>query len=129
MSDDGAPNRYPLALAARKLPRLPLQKVWDAKESRHLFHPLFDIGLGELPHLEPEGHIVVDGHVGVEGVVLEDYGDVAIFGREVVDKLVADVDFAGGDLFQAGHHPQRRGLAAARWSDEDDELLVVDLEV
>ena len=34
-----------------------------------------------------------------------------------------------GNLFQTRHHPERRGLAASRRTDEDDELLVVDGQV
>ena len=31
--------------------------------------------------------------------------------------------------FEARHHPERRGLAAARGAEQDEELAVVDLEV
>jgi len=30
---------------------------------------------------------------------------------------------------QPRHHAQQRGLAAARWADEDQELAVVDLQI
>jgi hypothetical protein len=51
--------------------------------------------------------------VRVEGVVLEDHGDVAVLGREGVHDLAADPDEAVGDRLQAGNHAQRRGLATA----------------
>jgi hypothetical protein len=34
-----------------------------------------------------------------------------------------------GDLLEAGDHPQKRGLAAAGRTDEDDELALPDLQV
>ena len=40
-----------------------------------------------------------------------------------------DLDLAVGDLLEPGDHPQRGGLAAARRSDQHDELLVGDVEV
>ena len=40
-----------------------------------------------------------------------------------------DGDVAGADRLEPGDHPQRRGLAAARGSDEHHELLVADLQV
>ena len=42
---------------------------------------------------------------------------------------VADADRASRDRLEAGHHPQRRRLAAPRWPDEDHELAVGDGQV
>jgi hypothetical protein len=62
--------------------------------------------------------------VRVEGVILEDHGDVAVLGGDVVDALVADVDVAFGDFLEAGDHAEGGGFAAAGGADEDDELAV-----
>src|SRR5262245_15365478 len=116
-------------MAARELPGLALEELLDAQDVGRLLHALLDLGLGELPHLQAEGHVVVDGHVGIEGVVLEDHGDVAVLGGQVVDHALTDGDLAGGDLLQAGHHAQGRQLATARRAHQHDELLVADVEV
>ena len=50
-------------------------------------------------------------------------------GGSIVHDLAADAHLPGRDVLEAGDHPQRRGLAAARRPDEDDELAVGDLEV
>ena len=65
----------------------------------------------------------------VEGVVLEDHRDVAVFGGHVVDHPLADADLAVGDLLQAGDHAQRGRLAAAGRADQHHELLVPDVQV
>ena len=83
---------------------------------------------GQLAHLQAEGHVVVDVHVGIEGVGLEHHGDVPVLGGDVVDQPVADEDVPGGDLLQARHHAQGGGLAAARGAHQDQELLVLDLD-
>jgi hypothetical protein len=56
--------------------------------------------------------------VRVEGVVLEDHGDVAVLGRQVGDVAVTDEDLAAVDLFEAGEHAQGGGLATSRGADE-----------
>src|SRR3712207_7416064 len=49
-------------------------------------HALLDARLRGVAQLEPEGHVVVHGHVRVERVVLEDHGEVAILRLDVVDR-------------------------------------------
>ena len=81
-----------------------------------------------MTQLQSEGHVLVNGHVGVQSVVLENHGDIAVLGGNVVDQTVADVQFAFGDLFQTGDHAERRGLAAAGRADENDEFLILDVQ-
>ena len=71
-------------------------------------------GFGEFLEAEPEGHVLEDGHVRIERVVLERHGDVAILGREIVDDLAADHDLARGRLPEPGDHAQGGAFAAAR---------------
>ena len=61
-------------------------------------------------------------------MVLKHHGDVAHAGRDVVHTSIADVNLAGGWLFESGDHPERRALAAAAWTDKDNELAVADLQ-
>ncbi len=129
MTHDGAADGDALPLTAGELPRLALEQLLDAQDLRRVLDPLGDLGLRELPHLQTARHVVVHGHVRIEGVVLEDHRDVAVLGRQIVDDAITDHDLAAGDLLEPGHHAERRGLAAAGRSDEDDELLVPDLEI
>ena len=128
LAHDGAADGHALALTAGQGAGLALQELLDAQEHRRLLDALLDLRLGELAQLQTERHVVVDGHVRIEGVVLEDHGDVPVFGRDVVDHPVADLDGPLGNLFQAGDHPEGGGLPAPGRPDQDDELLVVDGE-
>jgi hypothetical protein len=66
--------------------------------------------------------------VRVEGVGLEDHGDVALAWREVGDLAAADLDAAVRRLLEAGDDAQERRLAAAGRADEHHELAVGDPE-
>ena len=66
---------------------------------------------------------------GKDGVGLEHHGDAAILGRQVVDHPVADAQFARGDVLEPGDHPEQGRFPAARGTDEDAELAVLDVDV
>jgi len=77
---------------------------------RHLCPLIF----GEVPDHQGEPDVVLHGQVGKECEVLEDHSQLALMGGHVGDVLVVDEDptLVGPDV--AGEAPQRRGLAAAR---------------
>ena len=85
--------------------------------------------LGDVPDIQGELKVLPHGHVGVEGVVLENHGNVAVLGIHVVDQLSIDVELASGNVLETGNHAKRRRLSAARRANKDDELLVRDLKV
>src|SRR5271165_1479066 len=65
----------------------------------------------------------------VERVILKHHGDVAVFGRDVVDPPATDVEVALGNLLESGDHAQRRALATARRSYQHEKLMVEDLQI
>ena len=75
-----------------------------------------------------ERHVVAHGHVRVERVVLEHHGNVALFGRHLVDKFVTDVDVTRRDFFQPGDHAQQGGFAAAGRTHQHTELTIGDVD-
>ena len=79
-----------------------------------------------MAQLEAEGQVVAHAHVGVEGVTLEDHGNVAVLGGQVVDHPLADEDGPGGHLFEPRDHAQGGRLAAAAGPHQHEELLVLD---
>ena len=76
--------------------------------------------------LEREAHIVGNGHVRIQRVVLEHHRNVALLGMDIVDDAVPDRNRAGGDVFEPCEHPQQGRLAATGGTDQDDEFTVVD---
>ena len=82
-----------------------------------------------MPQGEGEGHVLVNGHVGEQGVVLEDHGDVPLRGVDIVHELAVDVELPVGDFLQPRDHAQRRGLAAAGGPDQHDEFLIRNVDV
>ena len=82
-----------------------------------------------MAQLQSKGHVIINGHVGVQSIVLENHGDIAVLGSHVVDQAVADVQLAVGDVFQTGNHTQGGGLTAAGGADQDDEFLVLDVQI
>src|SRR5205085_1703454 len=78
---------------------------------------------------EAEAHVVVDRHVGIEGVVLEDHCDIAVLGRDIVHDAITDKDLAGSGLLEPSDHAQSGRLAAPGGADEDEELLISNLEI
>ena len=129
LADDGAAHGDALALAAGERLRLAVEVRLEVEELGRLVDPLADLVLGDAGDLQREAHVVGDGHVRVERVVLEHHRDVAVLGGEVRDVAVADADGARRDVLEAGEHAQRGGLAAAGGADEDEELAVLDVEV
>ena len=70
-----------------------------------------------------------DRHMRIKRIGLEHHGDAALVGRHVVDALAVKDEVALVDAFEAGDHPQQRGLAAAGRADEDREFAVFDGDV
>ena len=128
VADNGAADGHTLALAAGQGLGFAVQILGDIQNLRRLTHPPVDLILGYLLQLQGEGHVPVYRHMGIQGVALEHHGDVPILGLHVVHQLVADPQFAGGDVLQTGDHTQGGGLAAAGGAYQHDEFLVGDLQ-
>ena len=129
VADDGAAHGHTLSLAAGKLRGLLVQLAGQAQDLGRGQHLLVDhIGIF-LAQRQGKGHVFIDGHVSVQGIVLEHHGHVAVFGRGLGDVLAVQEQVAGGDILQACDHAQGGGLAAAGGTDQDDQLAVLDVQI
>ena len=129
ITHDGAADSDTLTLAARKRLGLTVEILGNTQNLGSGANLAVNLVLGDLLELKRKRHVLVHRHVGVQSIALEHHGDVAVLGSDVVDALAVDEHVTRGDVLQAGDHTHRRGLTAARGTNEDDELLVVNGEV
>ncbi len=127
-AQQGTPERDPLSLTARELGRSAVEQRLDVQEACDLLHARAHLRARLAPHLHAEGQVLVDGHVRVERVALEDHREVAILRRHAVLDLATDRDRPVGGPLEAGEHAQRGRLATAGRPDEDEELAILDVE-
>src|SRR6516225_6613995 len=79
-------------------------------------------------HPEPIRHVLEDGQMREERIVLEHEADAAVIGLDASDVPIANEDASRRRLLEACDHAKRRGFAAARWSEQRDEFARLHLE-
>ena len=127
--DDGTAHGDTLSLTTGELARFSLEQLVEVQDAGGLTDGLVDFIFRCLSHFETERHVVINGHVRIQCVVLENHRDVTVFRFEVVDDLVTDLQGAAGDVFQTGDHTKCGRLTTAGRTDKDDEFLIGDLQV
>ena len=125
LAHDGPPHRHALPFPAGELLGLALQERFDPQNLRRLPDAGGDLATRKAPQLQAEGHVLKDGHVGIERVVLEDHRDIAVFGRHQIDELVADPHLSGGDILQSGDHAQEGGFPAPGGAHDHEEFAAL----
>ncbi|MPM41469.1 hypothetical protein SDC9_88124 [bioreactor metagenome] len=129
LADDRPAHRDPLPLTTGQGLGLALQVLLQTELLGRGQHPGLALLVGDVLHLEREAHVVRDGHVRVERIVLEDHRDVAILGGQIGDLAVPDPDGPPGHLLQTRQHAQGGRLAGPRRAHQYHELPVADLQV
>ncbi len=128
----GPGHADPLLLPSGEFRRIAVEHVrFQADQIGQFTHPVG--GLGLVPPQQPGdgADVLGDGPVREQAHLLDDVPDPP---SQFGDGLVTDVGAADGDrsvgrFDQPVHHPQRRGLAAARWPDEDGDRPFLDAQV
>src|SRR5262252_6502630 len=72
----GAREGDALLLAAGELARKSTLVAGEPHELERLGHAMDDLEARRLANLQGEGHVLVDGEVGKDGVALEDHAEV-----------------------------------------------------
>ncbi|EAU67861.1 conserved hypothetical protein [Stigmatella aurantiaca DW4/3-1] len=129
LADDGAANGDALPLATGERGGFAVEQRLQFQDARGAPHLLLDDAGLDLGQIQREGHVLPDGHVGIERVGLEHHRQVAPGRGQVRDGLAIEEDLTRGGLFQAGDQPQQRGLATARGAQEDAELVILDAQI
>ncbi len=124
LAHDCSAERHALPLAAGQLLRPPLQNLLDAQQLRGLAHAVLDFELRDFSQPHAERHVREHVEVGKQRVILEDHRDIAVVRQFVGYVLAVKQDLAVGSDLEAGDDAHRRGLAAARWADEDNEFAI-----
>ena len=79
--------------------------------------------------LQPVLDVLGDGHVGEQGVFLEDGVDVATPRGQRGDVDAAEADRPRRRLLEPGDHAQHRGLARSGRAEDREQLAVADGQV
>ena len=119
-----APDGDPLLRPAAELAHADVRQRVEPEERQHVVDRAPDLRPRAATDLQRERDVLGDREVRIERVVLEDHRDVALRGVERADRPVAEVDLARADVLDAGDHLQRRRLAAARRSEQRQQLAV-----
>ena len=82
-------------------------------QSQHLLHPGGDFRLRQTILLQTEGDILLNGHMGKQGVGLEHHIDRPLIGRHARQIHAVEHNLPGGRLFKARQHTQQGRFPAA----------------
>src|SRR5690606_6387854 len=125
---NGTSHGDTLALAARKLARLTLKKLFNFESLRSLRYATFDFVFWCFAVLQAVGKIFADRHMRVERIILKHHGDIAFSRFNIIDHATADRNGAGCNTFETGNHAQECGFTAARRAYQYYKFAVVDLQ-
>ena len=116
----GAGKSDTLLLPAGKLRRQALVEPLHADDVDHAHNALVDLVFRTVGDFQGIRHILENGHVGPDGIVLEHDAQTAIFRRHgdtrlgIVHQRVADIDLAGVRRLKSGEQAEQNRLATAR---------------
>ena len=127
--DERPSERNPLALATRKLDRLPLAEPRKLDHFQDLVDAQPALATSHSPHAQPVADVLGHGHVRKEGVILEDRVDVAAVRRPTGDVVSGELDPALVGPLETGDQPQRCRFARARGPEQGEKLAARDFEV
>ena len=126
-------DRNTLLLTTGQLVGLTLHQLVDLHQlgslQGTLQHGFLRHLVSALQVLQGEQDVLLDGHVGVQCVVLEHQADATVFSRQLCNIVLTKEDLTAGGLLQAADHVQGRTLAAAGGAQQADQLAVGDLNV
>jgi hypothetical protein len=124
LDDDRAGEADALLLAAGELRRETLRERAETHAVERRGDLARDLILADAARPQPVGDVVEDRHMRKDGVVLEHHAEVATMRRLGIDRAAADAHRPGILMQEAGDDAQQRGLAAARRSEQRQELAL-----
>ena len=129
MADDRPRQRHLLLITARKLLGIARKQSGQIHARRHGVDPPADVGRRNPRRTEGEPDVVPHGQMRIQGVELEHHPDIASRRAQHRHVGVVQADRARGRQLEPGDHAQRGGLAAARRSEQYDQLPLFDRQI
>ncbi len=118
IGDEGAGECDALLLAAGKLRRQPLGQHLHLDQAQHLARLGAALRLADAAHPQAKRDVVDAVKMREQCIALEHHCRAPPRWRQIGDANTADRDFAASRDFMTGDHPERRGLPAARRSQQ-----------
>ena len=128
-SQDGASQRNALSLTAGKVLGLSLQIFFQFQYFRRPKNLFVDLGLRNMTQAQTKRKILINGHVRIQRIVLENHRNIPVFRLYMIGEGISDIDLACSNILQPSDHAKRRRFAATGGTDKHDELLVFDFHV
>src|SRR5206468_5906 len=126
LDGEGAGEGHALALPAGQLRRTAVRQPVELHELQEVHHLRADVGHGRAggarPHAQAEGHVLEDGHVPEERVVLEDEPHPPHAHVALGLVLALEEDDARVGRLQARDDAEEAGLAGARRPEQGHQL-------
>ncbi len=122
LGDERARQRHPLLLAAGELAGTAVSEALHPHPPERRIDAAGDLIPRNTSHPEPEADVRGDAHVREEQGLLKDHRDTPLLRRYGQHRVPVHENVTGGGADETGYYLQRRRLAAARGSEEGDEL-------
>ena len=129
LPDDGPANGHTLPLAAGQLPGQTVQIIGQPQDLGGLHDPPFNHIIVHTLQRQAKGDVVIDSHLRIQGVALEDHGYLPLPGSQLVDPLPINQEVTAGDILQSGNHSQSGGFSAAGRAHKNNELPPVNGQI
>src|SRR5262245_40854867 len=94
----------------------------QSHQSQRFAHSLCDLLARNFASLEPIRDVADHRKIGKDGIVLKDHADIASMRWQRINAPAADADLAAVEVSEPRDHAQQRGLAAAGWAQQREEL-------
>ena len=127
LANDCSPHGDSLTLTSGKSLGLAIQIIDQIKNFSGLYDALMDFILGNAGNFKRKSHILFNGHMRIQSVILENHRNIAIFRLNVGNIDVTDVNMSFIYFFKTGKHSQRRRFSASGRSYENKKLAVLNL--
>ncbi len=112
-----------LTLAAGQRLRLAVQQMLQIQNFSYFMNLPVDFVLRHLLKRQSERHILVNRHMRIQRVALENHRNIAVLRRNVIDAALADIHITVRDLLKTCNHTQRSRFTAAGRADQHDKFL------